>query len=279
MISRAHRVGSLKLRPLFALTLAAGLGLANLGFAAPALADKVVARVDGMEITEKDLEIATEDLGDRLQQVPASQRRDYLIGFMVDLKLGARAAEREKLADAPDFARRLAFYRMKVLMDELMSRESKKALTAEAARKLYDDTIKTMTPEEEVRARHVLVEKEDEAKAVLARLRKGEDFAKVAGELSRDPGSGKEGGDLGYFTKDRMVPPFADAAFKLKAGELSEPVQTQFGWHVIKVEDRRSRALPKFEDVKGEIETYLVRRAQQEIVLGLRKDVKVEKVD
>ncbi len=194
-----------------------------LTFAAPALADKVVARVDGMEITEKDLEIATEDLGDRLQQVPASQRREYLIGFMADL------------------------------------RESKKALTPEAARKLFDDTIKTLTPEEEVRARHILVEKQDEAKAALARLRKGEDFAKVAAELSKDPGSGKEGGDLGYFTKDRMVPPFAEAAFKLKAGELSEPVQTQFGWHVIKLEDRRTRALPKFEEVKGEIETYIVR--------------------
>jgi peptidyl-prolyl cis-trans isomerase C len=250
-----------------------------LTFAAPALADKVVARVDGMEITEKDLEIATEDLGDRLQQVPASQRREYLIGFMADLKLGARAAEREKLADAPEFARRLAYYRMKVLMDELMSRESKKALTPEAARKLFDDTIKTLTPEEEVRARHILVEKQDEAKAALARLRKGEDFAKVAAELSKDPGSGKEGGDLGYFTKDRMVPPFAEAAFKLKAGELSEPVQTQFGWHVIKLEDRRTRALPKFEEVKGEIETYIVRRAQQDIVLNLRKDAKIEKVD
>ncbi len=259
---------------LMAMTVAGGLALAN-----PVLADKVVARVDGMEITEKDLEIATEDLGDRLRQVPASQRRDYLIGFMADLKLGARAAEREKLADGPDFARRLAYYRMKVLMDELMSRESKKALTPEAARKLFDDTIKTLTPEEEVRARHILVEKEEEARAALARIRKGEDFAKVATELSRDPGSGKEGGDLGYFTRDRMVPPFAEAAFKLKAGEVSEPVQTQFGWHIIKVEDRRVGALPTFEEVRNEIETYIVRRAQQEVVLNLRKDAKIEKVD
>jgi energy-coupling factor transporter ATP-binding protein EcfA2 len=103
----------------------------------------------------------------------------------------------------------------------------------------------------------------------LARVRKGEDFAKVAAELSRDPGSGKDGGDLGYFTQDRMVPQFGAVAFQLKAGDVSEPVQTQFGWHVIKVEDKRSKPLPKFEDVKGEIETYLVRKAQQDIVMGL----------
>jgi peptidyl-prolyl cis-trans isomerase C len=136
-----------------------------------------------------------------------------------------------------------------------------------------------MKPEEEVRARHILVEKEDEAKAALARVRKGEDFAKVAAELSRDPGSGKEGGDLGYFTQDRMVPQFGAVAFQLKAGDVSEPVQTQFGWHVIKVEDKRSKPLPKFEDVKGEIETYLVRKAQQDIVMGLRGDLKLERLD
>ncbi len=241
--------------------------------------DRVVARIDGIDITEAEVTIATDDLSDRMQQVPAAQRRDYVIGYLADLKLGARAAERAKVGDTPEFRRRLAYYRLKVLMDEFIAREAPKAVTADAARKLYDETMATMKPEEEVRARHILVEKEEEAKAALARIRQGEDFAKVAAELSRDPGSGKEGGDLGYFTQDRMVPQFGKAAFEAKVGEVTEPVQTQFGWHIIKVEDKRARPLPKFEEVKSEIDGYLLRRAQQDMVLGLRRDLRVERLD
>jgi len=263
------------------LALLAGVSMFACLTGSPAMAqdNKVVAKIDGIEITEQEIALAGEDLGERIAQVPAAQRREYLLGYLSDLKIGARAAERAKIAELPEFTLRMNYFRQKVLMDEYISRQSKAAASTEAARKLYDDTMKTMKPEEEVRARHILVEKEDEAKAALARVRQGEDFAKVAAELSRDPGSGKEGGDLGYFTQDRMVPQFGAVAFKLKAGDVSEPVQTQFGWHVIKVEDKRSKPLPKFEDVKGEIETYLVRKAQQDIVMGLRGDLKLERLD
>ena len=115
-------------------------------------------------------------------------------------------------------------------------------MTPEATRKLYDETVKGITPESEVRARHILVENEDEAKKAYARVKGGEDFAKVAGELSKDPGSKADGGDLGFFTKDRMVEPFAETAFKLEPGQISEPVKSQFGWHVIKVEEKRTQA-------------------------------------
>jgi peptidyl-prolyl cis-trans isomerase C len=263
------------------LALLAGVSMFACLTGSPAMAqdNKVVAKIDGIEITEQEIALAGEDLGERIAQVPAPQRREYLIGYLSDLKIGARAAERAKIAELPEFTLRMNYFRQKVLMDEFISRQSRAAASTEAARKLYDDTMKTMKPEEEVRARHILVEKEDEAKAALARVRKGEDFAKVAAELSRDPGSGKDGGDLGYFTQDRMVPQFGAVAFKLKAGDVSEPVQTQFGWHVIKVEDKRSKPLPKFEEVKGEIETYLVRKAQQDIVMGLRGDLKLERLD
>jgi len=263
------------------LALLAGVAMFACLTGSPAMAqdNKVVAKIDGIEITEQEIALAGEDLGERIAQVPAAQRREYLLGYLSDLKIGARAAERAKIAELPEFTLRMNYFRQKVLMDEYISRQSKAAASTEAARKLYDDTMKTMKPEEEVRARHILVEKEDEAKAALARVRKGEDFAKVAAELSRDPGSGKEGGDLGYFTQDRMVPQFGAVAFQLKAGDVSEPVQTQFGWHVIKVEDKRSKPLPTFEDVKGEIETYLVRKAQQDIVMGLRGDLKLERLD
>lgn len=260
------------------------LGLALVGapmIALPAFAqaDKVVAKVDGITITERDLELASEDLGERIAQLPDDRKRDELINFLVDLKLGAKAAQAAKVAEGPEFAARLAYYRDKVLLDEYLTREAKKAATPEAAQKLFDETVKAMTPEEEVHARHILVEDEAKAKDAAARVKKGEDFAKVAAELSKDPGSGKEGGDLGWFTKERMVPQFAEAAFKLQKGQISEPVQTQFGWHVIKVEDKRSKPLPKFDEVKPQINQYLERKAQQDIVLALREKAKIERLD
>lgn len=245
-----------------------------------AASDKPVARVDGLPITENDMKLAVEDLADRLPQGASDeQKRDYVIGYLTDLKLGAKAAEAAKIGDTPEFKARIDYFRQKILLDEYLAREAKKAVTTEAARKLYDDTTKSLPPEEEVRARHILVEEEDMAKAALARVKKGEDFAKIAAELSKDPGSGKEGGDLGFFTKDRMVAPFAEAAFKLKPGEVSEPVKSQFGWHVIKVEEKRVKPLPKFEDVKGEIETYLLRKGQQDLILALRSAAKIERLD
>lgn len=255
------------------------LGFALLAGPAFAQADKVVAKVDGIAITEKDIQLATEDLGERLAQLPEERKRDEVINYLVDLKLGAKAAAEAKIGETPDFAARLAYYREKVLLDEYLTREGKKAVTPEAAKKLFDDTTKAMAPEEEAHARHILVETEDQAKAAVARLKKGEDFAKVAAELSKDPGSGKEGGDLGWFTKDRMVPEFAEAAFKLKKGEISEPVKSQFGWHVIKLEDKRSKPLPDFAAVKPQIDQYLERKAQQDLVMAMREKAKVERLD
>ncbi|MFJ5369450.1 peptidylprolyl isomerase [Bosea sp. CER48] len=255
------------------------LGFALLAGPAFAQADKVVAKVDGIAITEKEIQLASEDLGERLAQLPEDRKRDEVINYLVDLKLGAKAAAEAKITDSPDFAARLAYYREKVLLDEYLTREGKKAVTAEASKKLYDETTKAMQPEEEAHARHILVEDEAQAKAVVERLRKGEDFAKVAADVSKDPGSGKEGGDLGWFTKDRMVPEFAEAAFKLKKGEVSEPVKSQFGWHIIRLEDKRSKPLPDFAAVKPQIDQYLERKAQQDIVLALREKAKVERLD
>ncbi|MFL5006324.1 MAG: peptidylprolyl isomerase, partial [Microvirga sp.] len=112
-----------------------------------------------------------------------------------------------------------------------------------------------------------------------ARVKGGEDFAKVAAELSSDPGSKGEGGDLGFFTKDRMVQPFAETAFKLAPGEVSEPVKSQFGWHVIKLEEKRVKSVPPFEEMKERVEQYLTRKAQQDLVLKLRQNAKIERLD
>jgi peptidyl-prolyl cis-trans isomerase C len=245
----------------------------------PADPKKVVARVDGVEITEGDLVVAGQDAALQVPGVADAQKRDLLIGYLVDLKIGARAAESAKVGEGPEFARKLAYARDKALLDAYLDQESKKAVTPEAARKLYDETVKGISPESEVRARHILVENEDEAKKAAQRVKGGEDFAKVAEELSKDPGSKGEGGDLGFFTKDRMVEPFAETAFKLEAGQISDPVKSQFGWHVIKVEEKRNKPVPSFEETKDQIDTYLGRKAQQDLILGLRQKAKVERLD
>src|SRR4051812_9641058 len=247
---------------------------------AAAPADKVVARADGgVTVTEGDLALAAEDPSLSLPGMTEAQKRDLLVSYMVDLKLGARAADAAKIAEAPEFARKLAYFRDKLLLDEYLEREVKKTVTPEAAKKLYEDTVKTVKPEEEVRARHILSENEDDAKKAAARVKGGEAFAKVAAELSNDPGSKGEGGDLGFFTKDRMVQPFAETAFKLAPGEVSEPVKSQFGWHVIKLEEKRVKSVPPFEEMKEQVEQYLTRKAQQDLVLKLRQNAKIERLD
>jgi peptidyl-prolyl cis-trans isomerase C len=135
-----------------------------------------------------------------------------------------------------------------------------------------------MAQEEEVRARHILVETEEEAKAILEQLKAGADFATLAKEKSKDPG-GADGGDLGFFAKGQMVPEFSEVAFKMFEGQLSNPVKSQFGWHIIKMEEKRKRPVPEYEKVKDQIEAYVGRRAQTEFVAQLREGAKIERLD
>jgi len=270
--------------------LAAALALA-LAAAGPVAAqdkDPVVAKVNGVEIHQSDLAVAEEEAG-QLPPMTPDAKKDYLVQFMADMILVSKAAEAEKLADNPDFKRHMEVARRKLLMAELLQSVGKKALTDEAMHKVYDDAVKQMGEQKEVRARHILIraapgdEKagkaaEDKIKATIARLKKGEDFEKVAKEVTEDPSGKANGGDLGYFTKDQMVPEFAEAAFKLNKGDISEPVKTQFGWHVIKVEDSRVKPPPTFDEVKPQIENYVTRKAQAELVQKLRAEAKIEKL-
>ena len=242
-------------------------------------ASRVVARASGIEITEADVAIAAEDPSLSLPQMGEEQRRGIIIGYLIDLKLGARAATEAQLAESEDFERRLGYFRDKLLLDEYLQRRVEAAVTEEAARALYDETLAAVEPEEEVRARHILVPAEEEAQAVVARLEAGEDFAAVAADVSQDPGSRAQGGDLGFFTRERMVAPFAEAAFALEPGQTSGPVQSQFGWHVIRVEERRERPIPGFEEMRPQIDSYLARRAQQETILSLRQNAEIERLD
>ena len=241
--------------------------------------DTVVARVDGEPITEGDLAVAAEDPALSLPGTDTAQKREILIGYAIDLKLGAKAAHALKLGETPTFRRRLAYLQNKLLVDDYIDHETKNAVNEQASRKLYDETVKDMKPEDEVHARHILVEQEADAKQAHARVKGGEDFAKVAAEMSKDPGSKQDGGDLGFFTKDRMVASFAEVAFRLKPNDVSEPVKSQFGWHVIQVLERRTKPVPTYESMKDQIDQYLVRKAQQDAVLALRKAGRVERLD
>jgi len=240
--------------------------------------DTLVARINGVEIRASDLAYAEDDIGSDLQG-PPEQKREQLISYLTDIILVSAAAEKRNLADTPEFKRRQAMMRNKLLMGAMLQAHAKSAMTDEELRKVYEEAVKPMATEEEVRARHILVENEDDAKAIAEQVRGGADFAALAKEKSKDPGSAEEGGDLGYFTKARMVPEFSEVAFKMYAGQVSNPVKSQFGWHVIKVEDRRTRPVPEFEQVRNQIETYVARRAQTEFVGQLREGAKIERLD
>jgi len=239
--------------------------------------DPVVARVEGTDVRQSDLAMAEEDLGGNIPQMTPEAKRDYLITFVGDMMLVAKAAEAKKFGDGDDFKRKLAYARTKLLMEQYLQSEAKGAVNDAAMKKVYDEAIGQLKKEPEVRARHILVETEDEAKAVVAELKKGADFAELAKTKSKDPGSA-DGGDLGYFTKDQMVPEFSEVAFKLDKGALSDPVKSQFGWHVIKVEDKRERQPPEFDKVKDQLENFLVRKSQSELITKLRAEGKIERV-
>jgi peptidyl-prolyl cis-trans isomerase C len=245
--------------------------------AATARADpKILAKVDGAAITEDDYNDALADIGPGLpEKLEGLEREKYVLDYLIDLRLVAKQALADKLDSTADFARRLAYYRDKLAMEGLLTNVAKSATTEEAERKAYDEAAKAQPPEPEVHARHILLPTEEEAKAALARIKAGEDFAKVATELSKDPAG--DGGDLGWFTKDRMVPEFADAAFKLEPGQVSDPVKSQFGWHIIKVEGKRTKTFPPFEQVKDQAARFVAQKAQTALITSLRDKAKIER--
>jgi peptidyl-prolyl cis-trans isomerase C len=240
--------------------------------------DKVLAKVNGSEIRQSDVAMAEEELGPSLAQMDPAAKDENVLSFLIDMKVVAKAAEDEKIADNDEFKKRLAFARNRLLMDSLLANKGKAATNDEAMKKVYEDAAKQISGEQEVHARHILVETEDEAKAIKAELDKGADFAELAKKKSKDPGA-SDGGDLGFFTKEQMVPEFSEVAFKLEPGKISDPVKSQFGWHIIKVEEKRNRKPPEFDQVKGQIETYVTRKAQAEYVGKLRDGAKIERFD
>ncbi|HRP80160.1 MAG TPA: peptidylprolyl isomerase [Aquamicrobium sp.] len=257
---------------------AAALMLAP-SFAVQAQEAAVVATVNGQPVTETDLAVAISDLNEQFAQLPEDQRRAAALSAVIEIRLLAAEAEKAGLADGDEFARRLAMLRERALHSAYIEKEIAAAVTDEAVRARYDKQIAETPPADEVRARHIIVETEDEAKAIIAELDAGGDFEAIAKEKSKD-GAAAQGGDLGYFAQGRMVPEFEQAAFALDVGAYSkEPVKTQFGWHVIKVEDKRAQQPPAFEQVAEQFRTLLLRETYFAKVKELRDGAAVEIAD
>jgi peptidyl-prolyl cis-trans isomerase C len=270
---------------------AAFLVAAGFAYAQAPAADPVLAKVNGVEIHQSDIALADEDIGQNLPTKDEAGRRDYLINYLSDMILLSKEAEARKVPDSADFKRRATYARNKALMEAMLQSEAKGATTDANLQKVYEEATKQMGDEQEVHARHILFRvvnpadaaaskaAEAKVKAVIDRVKKGEDFNKLANELTEDPSGKANGGDLGYFTKEQMVPEFSEVAFKLDKGQVSDPVKTQFGWHVLKVEDKRQRQAPAFDTVRDQVEQFAVRKAQVELVSKLRADGKIERLD
>ena len=267
MIRAARRAG-------LTAALAAGVALGGL---APAAAqeeitpDTVLAIVNGHEITEYEARLAGQDFAEQLQRVPADQRRAIIVDALIDLHLLADAGEAEGLADSDAFRRQMAYQEARTLRTAYLVEVLAAQVDDAAVQAAYDEVVAAFEPAEERRARHILLSSREDAEAVIAELEGGADFATLAQERSTGP-SAPGGGDLGWFGRGRMVPAFEEAAFALEVGGTSpEPVETQFGWHVIQVEEVRQSAPPPLEAIGDQLRQQLL---QQQFInaIGAMRD-------
>jgi len=253
-------------------------GIATLLTGTALAGPKVLATVNGIEITERDIEIARAEIGEQIANMSAEESRRNLLLYVIENELLAEAAKKEKVAEDDAAKEVMEYYRRRALHDLYYDRKIRQAVSEDAAKKTYDEQVKKIESKPEVNARHILVKTEEDALDIIERLNRGSDFAELAKEKSTGP-SGAQGGDLGYFSKGQMVPEFDKVVFELKKGDISEPVKTQFGWHVIKIEDKRDSKPPAFDTVKGRLIAGMVSQKAVEVITALRTSAKIEIVD
>ena len=238
----------------------------------------VVATVDGEKIYLSEILLQIQQLPQQYQQAPMEQIYPPMLDRVIDSRLIAKAAREAGIQDRADVKERVEQAESGIISEVYMTEKVKETVGEDALRKRYEESIKDSAEQgEEVKARHILVASEEDAKAIIEELKKGADFAKLAAEKSTGP-SGTSGGDLGYFTAEAMVPEFSEAAFALKPGEITEaPVQTQFGWHVIKVEDRRAVQPPSFEQMQPQLAQEMTREILTKAIEELRAGVDIKR--
>nr|WP_295468294.1 peptidylprolyl isomerase [Mesorhizobium sp.] len=267
---------TLKRRPIAGVALVLGL-LASTALGALAQSDTVVATVSGQSITEADVQMAVSELDQQFAQLTPEQKRAAALSAIIEIRLMSEKAKASKLDQDENFKRKLAFLNERALHAQVIEKEISPKVTDEMLKARYDKEVAARPAAEEVRARHILVKTEEEAKEIIAKLDGGADFEALAKEKSSDPGSGANGGDLGFFSKGQMVPEFEAAAFALEPGSYTKtPVKSEFGFHVIKLEEKRTQPPVAFDQVKDQIRQLVFRDVYFEAVKQLRAGASVE---
>ena len=246
--------------------------------AAPAPApDTVVATVGEETITEADIAFAAEDLQQELSQMPPEERRAFLVTVLIDMKVMAKAAREQQMDQTETFRRRLQYLEERALRRAYFADKIAAGVTPEAVQAAYDAFVAGFQPQEEVHARHILVATRQDAEAIKAELAAGKPFELLAMEKSTDPSGAQNGGDLGFFSRGMMVKPFEDAAFALtEPGQLSEPIESQFGWHIIKLEEKRQSQPPSLEEVGPQLQQQVMFKAFEDSVGSLKHGLAID---
>jgi len=262
-------------KPLLSMSL-----IAFLATTSPVMADDpVVANVDGTKITYSQVMEAKSSLPKQYQSIPEEKLLPILINQAVDTYLINKAAQAAGEAEKPEVKKAIAKAAEEIVAQSYLFAKVKDVLTDAAVKAKYDEVVKNFPQEKEVHLRHILVDNEDTAKAVIKALKGGADFKKLAQTKSKDA-TAKEGGDLGYFRKSELPEALGEAAFALKPGSFSEkPIQTDFGWHVIKVDEIRDAKPPKFDEVQNELKALLTQEAVVALLKDLRAKAKIEMFD
>lgn len=249
--------------------------------AAPASAEEtspVVATVDGSPITQADMSETAADLENALQQYAPADHNAVVLDFLVNQKLMAAAAIKDGIDGTPAFERRMALMRERELRDAYFEKAVSESIGEDEIKEAYAKVEAEAAKRFEVRASHILVETKEAAEEIVKELEGGADFAELAKQKSIGP-SGKNGGDLGFFGEGDMLPAFFTAAVALEPGQISAPVQTEYGWHVIKVAEKRKASAPALEAVRGEILQLLVRQKFLAVIAELKAAAKIEIIE
>ena len=247
----------------------------------------VLARVDGAELRLNDvMTTAAEALPPEMREVPAATLRamlppavfQQLVDRAITDRVMVNAARAAGLERDEELRRRIRTFEEGELRDTLLRREVLPKVTDDALRARWQRDVAARPAEEEVRARHILVPNEADARAILAEVQRGGNFEEIARRRSADPAA-RNGGDLGFFRRGDMVPEFATAAFALQPGQVSQqPVRSQFGWHVIKLEERRSGTGPSFDESKEALRQALIEEEVQAVIARVRAAARIEVV-
>lgn len=244
---------------------------------APA-ADVVVAKVNGETIMRSDVVRELQSMGAQAAQMPPQMLYPQLLEKVIVTKLVSTKGYAEKIQNEKEVKDRLKDAEAEIVADVYIRKTVAPRITDDKVKARYDQLSAKFKPEDEVRARHILVPTEAEASELLKKVKGGEDFAKLATEKSKDTGSAKQGGDLGYFPRSAMVKPFAEAAFGMKVGDLSDkPVKSDFGYHIIKVEDRRKSSPPPLSEVKDQIRNQVGQEMVGELIKEMEGKAKIER--